>query len=83
MPELPERPQWETIPSSTPASVCRGENCGAPIYWIERKSRNKKTPNRTVRVPVDTDVPGGSDPDSMTDGRGVAHYQTCPDANQF
>jgi hypothetical protein len=34
-------------------------------------------------VPVDTDVPGGSDPDSMTDGRGVAHYQTCPDANQF
>jgi hypothetical protein len=83
MKELPERPQWETIPRGTTPATCRGETCGDEVYWIERKSRNKKTPDRTVRVPVDVDVPGAAAPDSLTDGRGVSHYQLCPDADSF
>ena len=38
---------------------------------------------RTVRIPVDCAVPGGSEPDSMSDGKGVNHFTTCDDSNDF
>jgi hypothetical protein len=34
-------------------------------------------------VPVDCDVKGGSAPDSLSDGRGVNHFQTCCASEDF
>jgi len=77
---VPERPQWETVPKGTNASRCRGETCGREVYWIERPRKSKPG---TARIPVDCDVEGGSSPDSLQDGRGVSHFQTCPDRDAF
>lgn len=76
-----DRPlQWETVPKGTRSARCSGETCRRVIYWIERPRRGKPG---TARVPVDCDVDGGSAPDSMSDGRGVNHFQMCIDAVDF
>lgn len=77
--------RWEVVPRGTKEAVCNGHrkeggSCRAPIYWIERPRVGKPG---IARVPVDCDVAGGSAPDSMSEGRGVIHYQTCPDARLF
>jgi hypothetical protein len=55
-------------------------DCYAHVYWIERPRSGKPG---TYRMPVDCDVVGAAHPDSLTDGRGVNHFTTCPNANDF
>lgn len=85
-PRQPRAPRWEIVPKGTPMSVCQGHKkpggtCHAVIYWIERPRAGGKP--GTARVPVDCDVEGGVTPDSLTDGVGVSHFATCPDAKNF
>lgn len=77
--------QWETVPKGTEAATCRGHKrpggtCKATIYYVERPRKGKPG---TARVPVDCSVPGGSTPDSLSDGKGVNHFTNCPDAGNF
>lgn len=78
--------RWETVPAGTQASVCTGHRrpggtCSAEIFWIERPPVG--APRLTARVPVDCSVPGGQTPDSLSAGKGVSHFTTCPDAREF
>lgn len=87
----PSRATYYDVPPGTPASRCRGETCQATIYFIT----NPKTGRM---VPIDCDVPGGERPSDTNDpsqldmlagaaavhpGRGVSHFQTCPDVELF
>lgn len=80
MKSVPDHPQWRDVPKGTPVSACKGKDCGAPIYWTEQPRKNKPG---TSRIPVDCDVDGGQSPDSLQDGKGVSHFQTCPNAGDF
>lgn len=78
------------VPKGSRPGRCRGETCGrTDIYFVERRSTAKKyakLPERqrpTVRIPVDCAVDGGAEPDSLSDGLGVSHFETCPDARDF
>lgn len=66
------------IPKGTREAKCRGRDCGAPIYWVEVRDGRK-----TRFVAVDTNQAGGSEPDSFSDGAGVAHSAYCPNAEDF
>ena len=88
----PERePQWITIPAGTRPSICRGLTCRQRIYFVE----NPKTGRMQ---PVDASVPGGIEPSPKRDpsqlslldapmeerdGRGLSHFATCLDVDQF
>jgi hypothetical protein len=63
------------VPAGTRASECRSRNCRAEVYWIVTDN------NR--RMPVDCDVPGGSEPTAREPGQGVSHFATCADADNF
>lgn len=68
-------PQLLIVPKGTDAAKCpRG--CGATVYWIEKPRGDGK--KGIVRVPVDTSTRDGSEPDSMSPGRGVNHFTLCP-----
>lgn len=69
------------IPRGTPPSKCKGRDCGATIYWVDAPRTDRRTGTR--RVAVDTDQAGGSEPDSLSDGSGVAHSTYCPNAEDF
>lgn len=73
------------VPAGARPSRCRGENCGRTIYYVERPKMRKgqPVPGQTARIPVDCDVPGGSSPDSLSEGRGVNHFTNCVDARGF
>lgn len=78
------------VPKGTRPSRCRGATCGrTDIYWVEQRSQAKKyatvpeNKRPTVRIPVDCAVPGGSEPDSLSAGKGETHFGTCPDSNDF
>ncbi len=80
-----------SVPPGTPASKCRGANCGKTVFWI-------MTPRGKMLL-VDCDVEGGRRPSAAVDpkqldafsstpereraGRGVSHFTTCPDAAAF
>lgn len=73
------------VPAGTKPSRCRGPNCGATIYYVERPKMRKgqPVPGQTSRIPVHCDVPGGSSPDDLSPGAGINHFQDCPDAGAF
>lgn len=76
---------FEIVPKGTEPSTCKGHTklggtCSAEIYWIERPRKGKPG---TARVPVDCEVEGGEAPDAFTEGKGVSHFSTCPDARNF
>ena len=82
--------EYIDVPSGTRPAECqglkRGGSCRATVYWIERPSRNKKTPEKIVRIPVDCEYDEQCerpDVDRAGDGLGVSHYVSCPDANRF
>lgn len=85
----PRPPRWETVPKGTNPTICKGHHlpegsCQAQVYWIERgRIRAGKAVPGTVRLAVDCDVDGGQRPDSFSEGAGVAHFTTCPDASKF
>lgn len=65
--------QFIEIPKGTKES--RHTSCGAAVYWVEQKRAGGKV--GTARIMVDTDVSGGSEPDSLSVGRGVNHLFIC------
>lgn len=73
------------VPAGTAASQCRGKDCKALIYWIERPSRAKNAPaGKMVKVPVDCDHNAQCHPPQHNeDGLGVNHFQTCADVDRF
>ena len=85
--------KWYDVPAKTPSAECRGKDCGDPIYWIENPRMHGG------RLPIDCDVDGGQEPYAGDDprqmnllgdaprpscnGRGVLHFETCPNAGEF
>lgn len=88
-PPKPPRPiEYIEVPAGRSPSECngkrRGGSCTAVIFWIERQSKNKKTPERTVRIPVDCEYDEQCHAPTATEpGLGANHYQTCADAGKF
>jgi hypothetical protein len=70
-------PNFYEIPKGTRSTKCP-LRCGAPVYWIEAPRRG----GGTQRITIDASVPGGSEPDSLSPGRGVAHLAHCPNAEE-
>ena len=84
-------PQFYKVPAGTRSSRCSGPTCGKQIYFITN-------PRSGRMMPVDCGVEGGEPPTAtkdkgqsdlfageimVHDGRGVSHFLTCPDAEQF
>ncbi len=82
--------QFFKVPAGTRSARCNGPTCGKQIFFIINP--------RTGRpMPIDCDVEGGEAPSATKDksqldafstttghdGRGVSHFLTCPDAEQF
>ena len=61
-------PNATALVELTNRSTCRGENCGAPIWWA-RTPQGRAMP---LDVPEDEDA-GPLEP----------HHATCPDAGSF
>lgn len=73
---MPQKtPQWYDVPANTRPSECNAPKCKAVMYWI--------TTPRGAKMPIDCDEPGGYEPTSVHDGRGVAHWGTCADPEYF
>lgn len=81
---------FSVAPGTKPAQ-CRGETCQKSIFFITHPATNRPHP-------IDCDVPGGEMPSAWKDprqtsvfdvdeperhGRGVSHFETCPDALKF
>lgn len=64
------------IPAGVSGVECRGKDCSEEIFWV-------KNPATGRMVPVSCDLDGLFPPDSQHTGRGVNHYHTCPNANDF
>jgi hypothetical protein len=75
LPPTSRPPNWVTVPHTADRARCRG--CGATVYWV--------TTGRNRKMPVDCAVPGGAPPvrTPAQDGRGIAHFATCPKAGEF
>lgn len=83
---------WYTVPAGARPSHCRGTSCNALIWWATNPATGRA-------VPIDCDVEGGKRPSeskdagqldmlsggeaAVYDGRGVSHFTTCNDADQF
>lgn len=86
------RATWYAVPAGTQPTKCRGQSCQATIYFAPNPATGRVTP-------IDCDVPGGTRPSDTNDrsqldmlsggdadvhdGRGVSHFLTCADADQF
>lgn len=66
---------WFTVPRGAREADCRSACAARGLYWTT--TSNKK------RMLVDTLVADGKKPTFTEDGRGVAHFATCPFAVQF
>lgn len=62
-------PQFITVPKGTRPSMCR--SCYKRGFWITTE-KNKRP------LLVDCSVDGASEPGTLSEGRGVAHFATCP-----
>lgn len=68
---------WYDIPAGAKATECRGQGCGATIYFIP----SSKTPGKSIPVSVEPD--GAFGPTATEPGRGISHFQDCPAVAQF
>jgi hypothetical protein len=84
--------RFYVVPAGTRPTRCRGSSCNALIYFVANPATGRMTP-------VDCDVEGGKRPSeskekgqldmlsggeaAVYDGKGVSHFQTCADAEQF
>ena len=74
-------PRMIVIPKGTAPGLCKGKDCQRrDIYWVEQR---RKKDNGIYRLPVDAAVEGGSEPDSLSDGLGQSHFETCPNDGDF
>ena len=82
---MTDRPlEYIDVPAGTRAAQCSAPSCKATIYWIERLSRSKKTPEKMVKIPVDCEHDAQcAEPSNGTAGIGVNHWQTCADPDRF
>jgi hypothetical protein len=73
-PPAPKGPTWYVVPSGTTGTKCRGESCGATVYFV-----------KGYPAPISCDVEGATHPNRLTsqDGRGVSHFVDCPDREDF
>lgn len=67
---------WYSIPAGSKPTRCRSSTCGAMIYFVESLTSGKK-------VPVSVEPDGAFDPTSTEPGRGISHYQDCPDVDEI
>jgi hypothetical protein len=71
---VPTTAHYFRVDASTRASQCR--SCHAtPVYWI--------VTGMGKRLLVDCDIAGGERPNGTKDGRGIAHFGTCPDSKMW
>lgn len=83
------------VPAGTKGSPCRGKDCDTLIYWIKVGEGNAK---RRVPIDCDvdggwppSDTNDAAQGDMLStngaaevfDGKGVNHFTTCPNANDF
>ncbi len=68
---------WYEIPAGTRSRECRGSTCGAMIFDIP----SPKTPG--AKIPISIEPDGAYAPTAAEKGRGVNHFQDCPDADEF
>lgn len=74
-PKKAPRTQFYDVPVRTRLAECRG--CKAVIYWV-------RSPVSDAFVPIDCDFDSSCHQPTATEpGRGVSHFLTCPDADQF
>lgn len=71
-------PHMLTIERGTSAAKCP-KGCGAVVFWGTYRRGGGQV--GTGRIPVDTDVAGGSEPDSLSPGLGRNHFEVCPNAD--
>jgi hypothetical protein len=65
---------WFLVPKQAKETSCR--SCDAKgLFWVVTGSGR--------RMIVDCIVAGGKLPDGVDDGKGVAHFATCPYAEDF
>lgn len=78
-------PRFYVVPKDTQPSRCRSAECGERVYWIEtpRIKKGVEVQGQTVRLPIDCCVAGGSEPDSLSAGKGVSPFTTCAAASDF
>jgi hypothetical protein len=93
MPNTTTKPAtFFTVPAGTRASRCNGSTCGKPIYFVQNAKSGRM-------MPIDCAVPGGQRPSEHAPdptqeslfgdkvehhhGRGVLHFLTCSDADEF
>lgn len=85
-------PKLFTIPAGTRSAICRGEDCRKSIYFV-------MNPETGRMIPLDPDVEGGKRPSEtkdvgqldmlsgdeapVYDGKGVSHFLTCLNADDF
>jgi hypothetical protein len=63
------------VPAGTIAGRCR--SCESPIYWV------KTALGRRMPVTIDETRPGHRMPTLALEGAGIAHFATCPNANDW
>ena len=68
---------WYDIPAGARAVECSGGSCGAMIYKID----SPKTPG--AKIPISVEPAGAFHPTATEKGRGINHFQDCPDAADF
>jgi len=92
--KLPPNVTWLTIPAGARSSPCRGSTCGRSIYFATNPKTGRLTPvdadvpgGRLPSAHAHVDASQldafGGEPTEVHDGRGVSHYITCPDRDQF
>ena len=87
-------PKFYVIPAGTKPVICNGPHCGKSIYFVFNSATGRTVPvdadvedgkRPSVEKHVDKNQLGmfGVDEVKVFDGKGVSHFQTCPDAGQF
>lgn len=71
-------PHMYAIEKGTSAARCP-KGCGAVVFWGTFKRAGGQV--GSARIPIDTDTAGGSEPDSLSGGLGINHFEVCPKAD--
>ena len=90
---LPKHAKFYVVPAGTRTGQCRGADCKAVIYFIDHPTTGRpfpvdcdveggETPSEHVNDPNQQGLfsDGG---EQHHDGRGVSHFFTCPNADDF
>lgn len=84
-------PVWYEVPAGSKPTQCRGEDCKAEMYWVRVGGRaipvdcDVEGGNEPSETSDETqgDLLTGSGLAPVYAGRGVNHFTTCPNANDF